>query len=101
MDLMAYSKKIASDVERMTVSSSLGRLGSYPKPNLPGGNAFEKTNFLPSEQQRQNQQQPSLAFEDSSSTLNGSSGGPGVKFSTAAENVSTSWGGDRDNDIVA
>lgn len=41
LDLMAYSEKVARDIERMTASSTLGRLGSSPLPHLPGSGVGE------------------------------------------------------------
>ena len=39
LDLMGFSEKVARDVERITVSSSLGRQGPSASPRLPGATA--------------------------------------------------------------
>lgn len=124
LDLIGFSEKVARDVERITVSSSLGRKGLSPSPRLPAATAGVNGGLLTYNQLGDGTNNNGHAggadgnhngFEgrrwagSGGSEVNGRSGregsgggkegGPAVK-PTGAERLSKSWRGNPDDDII-
>lgn len=120
LDLMGFSEKVARDVERITVSSSLGRQGPSASPQLPGATAGINGGLLTYQlAEGSNNSNNGHAGIDNrngfeghrwgSSGLNGRGGrgeggagkdGRPVVKPTRADILSKSWRGNPDNDII-
>eukprot|EP00903_Cladosiphon_okamuranus_P014888 g13787.t1 len=121
LDLVGFSEKVARDVERITVSSSLSRQGSSASPQLPGATPGVNGGLLTYQLVEGNNNNNNNGHEGvdnhhgfeggrwGGSKLNGMGGegeravgtdGKAVTKPTPADVLLKSWRGNPDNDII-